>query len=655
MASFLILLLASVLVIGVARRLGLPPVLGYLVVGTLLGPLAFGFFTAGDTTRELADIGVVFLLFTLGLDFSWPRMLAMRREVFGLGLAQTLLVSALAACALKPLGLGWTTAVVLGGALSMSSTAIVLQQLTEQSELNRTHGRLSFAVLLFQDLAFVPFLALATALTAGSGAYNAAGLVRLIGGGLVALAVVLAIGRWLLKPALHLIAHSRLRELFTLSILLVVLASAWITRQVGLSMALGAFLSGMMLAETEFRYQVESVIRPFRELLLGLFFISVGMLLDPQLLYRQFFTVSLMLVALLVGKAALTALCVRAFVPNSFRAVRTGIVLAGGGEFGVALLTIVLRQAGLVPERWAQPLLAAVVLGMIVSPLLIRYNKPITRALLGQKGPPQTAEQREDAATVELAKREHVILCGFGRVGQNIARVLESQGFEYIAIDLDPARIRLARQVGDPVVFGDSSDEDLLQHLGLAQASAVVISFADAAVSVGIIRAVRRLRGEVPILVRTQDDTHLDELRAAGATDIVPETFEASLMLVSQALLLLNVPMSKVVRTVGEIRNGRYATLRSIYRHEDARAVDGTHEQREELRSVLLPPQAWSVGRRLQEVRSRQVEVGFTAIRRQGITGREPALETELREGDVVVIYGTPEALEHAEAVLLAG
>jgi CPA2 family monovalent cation:H+ antiporter-2 len=653
--SILILLLASVLVIGLARRVGLPAVLGYLVVGMLLGPLAFGFFEAGHTTQELAEIGVVFMLFTLGLDFSWPRMVAMRREVFGLGLAQTLLVSAVAALALKPLGLSWAAAVVLGGALSMSSTAIVLHQLTDQSELNRTHGRLSFAVLLFQDIAFVPFLALATALAAGSSTYSTSGVARLLGEGLLALALVLALGRWLLKPALRLIAHSRLRELFTLSVLLLVLASAWITQRVGLSMALGAFLSGMMLAETEFRYQVESVIRPFRELLLGLFFISVGMLLDLRLLYQQFFTVSLLLLALLAGKTLISAVCVRAFVPNSFRALRTGIVLAGGGEFGVALLTILLQRQGLVPERWAQPLLASVVLSMIVSPLIIRYNKPLTRRLLGEKGPPETAEQREEAFTFELAKREHVILCGFGRVGQNIARVLESQGFEYLAIDLDPARIRLARQVGDPVVYGDSSDEDLLQRLGLDQCSAIVISFSDTAVALGIIRAVRHLRADVPILVRTRDDSSLEELRAAGATEVVPEAFEASLMLASQALMVLNVPVSKVVRMVGEIRSGRYATLRSIHRHEAARSVDGTHEAREELRSVLLPPQAWSVGKRLSDVRGQRVEVGFTAIRRHGITGREPALDTELREGDLVVIYGTPEALEHAEAVLLAG
>lgn len=655
LTQVLILLLASVAVVAVARRQGLPPILGYLIVGMLLGPLAFGLLPNGAATQTLAGIGVVFLLFTLGLDFLWARMVAMRREVFGLGLAQMLVVSLAAAALLHLAGVDWAPGVVVGGALAMSSTAIVLQQLTDQSELNRTHGRLSFAVLLFQDLAFVPLLALATALTRGGGAFSAAGLARLVVEGLLALVLVLAIGRWLLRPLFYEIAHSRLRELFTLTVLLVVLSCAWITQQVGLSMALGAFLAGMMLAETEFRHQVESAVRPFRELLLGLFFISVGMLLDLRLLYRQFLLVTALLAVFLIVKSLLSTLVTRLYVDSTFKAVRTSIVLAGGGEFGVALLTLLVQHHELVNTRLSQPLLAAMVLSMVLSPLLIRYNRRIARLLLGEKGPPAQGVDPEDAAAGELARREHVVLCGFGRVGQNIARVLESQGFEFLAVDLDPARIRLARQAGDAVVFGDSADEELLRQVGLDTASALIVTFANPAVSVGIVRAVRRLRADVPILVRTQDDTGLAELTAAGATEVVPETFEASLMLVSQVLMLLNVPVSRVVRTVGDIRAGRYATLRNVFRHEGAQVIDESHAFREELRSIVLPPGAWSVGRRLDEVRARGADVTFTAVRRQGITGRQPDGAMELREGDIVVIYGTPEDLEHAEAVLLAG
>jgi len=656
LAQSLILLAGSVLLVTLAHRSALPTSMAYLLVGLALGPHAFGVISDSGATRLLAELGVAFLLFTLGLEFSLPRMLAMRREVLGLGACQVALTTAVFALLARLLHVPWLVAIVLGGAISMSSTAILLQQLTERSELNRTHGRLAFAMLLFQDLAFVPFLALASALSAGEDQLQLSQGLLPVFGAVLAIVAVLAAGRWLLRPLFHVIAHSRLRELFTLTVLLVVLSSAWASHTVGLSFALGAFLAGMMLAETEYRHQVEAVIRPFRDILLGLFFISVGMLLDLHQLARptELAAVLALLVVLIVLKALLAALVTRPFTTSRFKALRTGIVMAIGGEFGVALTTI-LVQAGLLPAALGTPVLIAIVLSMVLSPLILNNNKRVARALLAEHGPLRTASEREDAATHEIALRDHVVLCGFGRVGQNIARVLESQGFEYIALDLDPARIRAARQAGDPVLFGDSSDEEMLGKAGVDTASAVVISFSDPATSIGILHSVRRLRPEVPVLVRTQDDARIEELRRAGATDVVPETFEASLMLVSHVLMLLHVPVSRVVRTLGDIRSSRYAVLRNLVRRGDARAVDETSEHREEIKSVVIPPGAWSVGRSLAEVRSHGVEATFTGVRRHGILGREPAAETVLRDGDIVVIYGQPEELERAESVLLAG
>jgi CPA2 family monovalent cation:H+ antiporter-2 len=656
LAQCLILLAGSVFLVTLARRFALPTSMAYLVVGLTLGPYALGVVSDSGATRLLAELGVAFLLFTLGLEFSLPRMLAMRREVFGLGAAQVGITASVFAMLVHLLGVPWLVAVVLGGAIAMSSTAILLQQLTERSELNRTHGRLAFAMLLFQDLAFVPFLALASVLVADEDQLQlSAGLVPVLGG-VLAIVAVLAAGRWLLRPLFHIIAHSRLRELFTLTVLLVVLSSAWVSHSAGLSFALGAFLAGMMLAETEYRHQIDSAIRPFRDILLGLFFISVGMLLDLHLLGRpsELATVLLMLATLVVLKALLATLVTRPFTNSRFKALRTGIVMSIGGEFGIALCTILL-QAGLLPERIGGPVLIAMVLSMVLSPVILNNNKRVARFLLAEQAPVRTASEREDAATHEIAVRDHVILCGFGRVGQNVARVLESQGFEYIALDLDPARIRAARQAGDPVMFGDSSDEELLIKAGIEAASAIVISFSDPATSIGILRSVRRVRPEVPVLVRTRDDARIEELKEAGATDVVPETFEASLMLVSHVLMLLHVPVSRVVRTVGDIRNSRYAVLRNIVRRGDARPIDETSEHREEIKSVVIPPGAWSVGRSLAEVRGHGVEVAFTGVRRHGILGREPAGDTVLRDGDIVVIYGQPEELERAEAVLLAG
>jgi CPA2 family monovalent cation:H+ antiporter-2 len=654
LTQVLILLAGSVFLVTLARRLALPTTLAYLALGLLIGPHALAVVSDTGTTRLLAELGVAFLLFTLGLEFSLPRMLAMRGEVFGLGALQVGATAAVFALLGNLLGVAWLPAIVLGGAVAMSSTAILLQQLTERAELNRTHGRLAFSMLLFQDLAFVPFLALAAALAAGADHFSMSESLVAAVGGVLAIVAVLAAGRWLLRPLFHEIAHSRLRELFTLTVLLVALASAWVSHLAGLSFALGAFLSGMMLAETEYRHQIEAVIRPFRDILLGLFFISVGMLLDTRLLVQALPRVALMLVTLVVLKAAIGALAARPFTSSRFKALRTGIVISIGGEFGVALCTILL-QTGLVPGEIVEPLLVAIVLSMVLSPLILNNNKRVARALLREHAPAATASEREDAATGGIARREHVILCGFGRVGQNVARVLESQGFEYIALDLDPARIRAARQAGDPVIYGDSSDEELLAKAGLAHASAVVISFSDPATSLGILRSLRRVRPEVPVLVRTADDARLRELQDAGATDVVPETFEASLMLVSHVLMLLRVPESRVVRVLGDIRNDRYAALRNIVRRGDARPVDELSEHREEQKSVVVPPGAWAVGRSLSEVRGRGVEVTFTGVRRQGILGREPAENTVLHEGDIVVLYGQPEELERAESVLLAG
>lgn len=660
LSQLLLLLLATVAVVALARRLRLPAVLGYVIVGIAVGPYALGVLRGGAEERALGEIGVVFLLFTLGLEFSYPRMVAMRREVFGVGSAQTLAITAAGMLLAHWAGAGWPAAIVMGGAMATCSTAIVLQQLGEQDELNRTHGRLSFAVLLFQDLAYVPLLALASVLAqlsvgppVAGGATPGAIAVRLVALGILALAAVLALGRWVVRPLLHEIAHSRLRELFTLAALLVVLASAWLTERLGLSMTLGAFLAGMMLAESEYTHQIEAVIRPFRELLLGLFFISVGALLNLSVLFRNLPEAIGLLALLTLAKALLSTLAVRAFRIPRFKALRTGVVLAGGGELGVALLTIVAAAPQLVPGRFTQLLLASLVLGMIISPLIVRYNRRIARLLLAERGPPLVRMPAEYAATGALAARDHVLLCGFGRVGRNLARVLSSQGFEFLALDLDPDNVRAARRAGEPVVWGDSADEQLLRNLGLDHATVVVVTFADPDVALGVVRSVRRVRADVPVLVRTQDDTRLAELSNAGATEVVPETFEASLTLVSQALTLLRLPPDQVMQVAEGLRRARYGTLRRLAESSGrASAADNAEER---LRSVVLPPGAWAVGRRLAEARAQGAAVTFAALHRQGIAGRDPDGQTLLREGDVVVLYGSPAALEHAEAVLLAG
>jgi CPA2 family monovalent cation:H+ antiporter-2 len=654
LSQILILLAGSLLVLSLVRRFALPPILGYLVVGMVLGPHALALAADDAAVRLLAEIGVVFLVFKLGLEFSFARMVAMKSEVLGVGGLQMVLTTAAFGGIAWALGIGPAPAIVIGGALAMSSTAIVLRQLGDQLEINRAHARLAVGILLFQDLAFAPFLALATSISQGDAELSPEWLLGMVGRAIVALLVVLLAGRWLLRPLFHEIARHRSTETFTLTVLLVVLSGAWATHALGLSMALGAFLAGMLLAETEFRHETEAVIKPFQDILLGLFFVSVGMLLDFRVLFAQLPLVLLILAGLLFLKGTIVALIVRQFVPNARKALRTGLVVSMGGEFGFALLTLLLKGNG-VPASVVQALLTAVTLSMLAGPLIVRYNGRIADRLLRRESVASTEVALESAATRELARREHVIVCGFGRVGQNLARVLERSGFEFIALDLDARRVRDARQAGDAVVYGDATHVEVLRALGLEHASVVVISFDDPTTSLRIVRAVRRLRGDVPILVRTEDDTKLEALQSAGATEVVPEIFETSLSLVSHVLLFLKVPAREVAETTDRIRQDRYAILRSVFRRHDAPTLDASHSHRQELRTVVLPPGAHAVERTLRELGLDQGGIVVTAIHREGITGRDPDPDTRLREGDVLVLWGTPEGLQHVESRLLMG
>jgi monovalent cation:H+ antiporter-2, CPA2 family len=654
LSQILILLAGALLVLSMVRRFALPPILGYLLVGMLLGPHALNLASDAAAVALLAEIGVVFLVFTLGLEFSLARMIAMKAEVLGVGGLQMLLTTAAFGATAWALGLDPAVSIVLGGALAMSSTAIILRQLGDQLELNRTHSRLALGIVLFQDLAFAPLLALATSISESGQALGSAWLLGMAGRAIVALLVVLVLGRWVLRPLFHEIARHRSTETFTLTVLFVALGGAWATRELGLSMALGAFLAGMLLAETEFKYQTEAVIKPFQDILLGLFFVSVGMLLDLRLLVTQLPLVLLLLVGLMLVKATIVTLVVRQFVPNNRKALRAGLVVCMGGEFGFALLTLLLK-GHMVAAAVVQPVLTAIALSMLLGPLLVRYNGRIADRILGRRTVESSEVALETAATRQLAEREHVIICGFGRVGQNLARVLEHRGLEFIALDLDPFRVRDARQAGDPVVYGDAAEPEVLRALGLEHASTIVVSVDSTETALRIVRAVRQLRNDVPVLVRTEDDSKLDVLQAAGATEVIPETFETSLSLVAHVLLFLNVPAHEVLETTEDIRHDRYAMLRSLFPKRGARHLGEDHPLRQQLRTVLLPPGARAVGRTIRDLGLDHGRVLVNALRRDGIVGRDPDPETRLREGDVLILWGAPEDLEQEESRLLMG
>jgi CPA2 family monovalent cation:H+ antiporter-2 len=551
------------------------------------------------------------------------------------------------------LGLPPEGAIVAGGILALSSTAVVIKLLTDQLEQHSRHGRAAIGVLLFQDLMVVPFLIVIPALGGlqqGGSLLNTLAIAVLKGAAV--LAVIIVLGRGWLRPMFHEVASARSREFFMLTVLLVTLGAAWITSMAGLSLPLGAFLAGMLIGETEYRHQVESDILPFRDILLGLFFITVGMRLDVTLVASHWLATLGVLAGMLAVKGGIVMLLARAFGFETGVALRTGLTLAVGGEFGFALL-VEASKYGVLSGDTAQIVLAAVVLSIMIAPLIIRGNGALARWLV--RGYRERRESSlESIRTSSAGKRGHVIICGFGRNGQNLAWMLREEGMASIALDLDPVRVRDARDAGDPVVFGDATRADVLIAAGLKHARALAISYANVATARRILSAVRSVRQDLPIIVRTIDDADIEELRKLGATEVVPEAIEGSLMMGSHVLFLLGVPMSRIVKRVRGVRSDRYKVLRGFF-HGTQEPDDTQSSYRERLHSVTLIETAHAIGKRLVELPLAEAGVSVTGLRRGNVLGPEPQPETRLRREDVLVLYGAPEALAKAEKILLEG
>jgi CPA2 family monovalent cation:H+ antiporter-2 len=634
------------------RRVQLPPLLGYLIVGLIAGPHALGWIPSGDMVAFMAEVGVVFLLFTIGLEVSIPHLLALRRDVFGLGMAQVLVSTALFGLAAWVLGLPWEGALVVGGTLAMSSTALVVRQLRDQLEMQSRHGRVALAVLLAQDLAAVPFLVAIPLLASGAvdSLLGVLGLALLKGA--VAMALMLALGRWLLRPLLHAVASSHSAEIFTLAVVLLALAAAWLTSLAGLSLALGAFLGGLMLGETEYRHQVEADVRPFRDILLAIFFITVGAQLDPHALPGVWQETVLVLVGLVAGKGFLIAFLTRIAGYEPGVALRTGVVLAQGGEFGFALLTLAVGRHVLSADQ-TQAVLAGMLLSMLLAPILIRQSGALAKRVCARsylRGRALASHQIDEAVR-DLCG--HVVICGFGRIGQNLAAFLRDEGIPYIGLDLDPVLIREAWEAGERVFYGDSTHREILEVAGIARARAVVVTFDDAPTATRIIHASRSLAPEIPVVVRTRDDAHLEELEQAGASVVVPESVEASMMLATHLLQRLGVPLEEVLSLVEAARHDHYRRLRGLFHGIEAESVAQVDRYR--LHTVVIPPDSPAVGRSLGDLGIPSGATTVYAVRRGEIRGEEPNPEMTLRAGDAVVLQGPPEELAHAEERLLQG
>jgi CPA2 family monovalent cation:H+ antiporter-2 len=463
------------------------------------------------------------------------------------------------------------------------------------------------------------------------------------------LALLLSFGQILLRRWFQIVVQRRSQELFMLNLLLITLGAAWVTEVAGLSLALGAFIAGMLISETEYRLQVEEDIKPFRDVLLGLFFISVGMMLDMALVFNNLLLVLALLVIPFALKFGLIAIVARWFGAPSGVAIRTGLGLAQGGEFGFVLL----NQAGalkLIDPGFVQLILAAMVLSMLATPFVLANADRIVMRLSRNEWMQQSLALTSLAART-MSDEKHVIIAGFGRTGQSIAKVLEEENIPYHALDLDPQRVQEAQAAGANVSYGDTSRRESLIAAGIHRAAALVVTYADTQAALKTLHFANELAPTLPAIVRSIDDTDIEKLRAGGADEVVPETIESSLMLASQTLLMLGVPLSEVVQRAQRVRGERYASLRGYF-HGQGDVPDDEHHLQVRLHSVPIRERAAAIGREFSELALSEVGAEVTAVRR-GKSRLTFAPDLRLEAGDVVVLRGTAEAIERAEKRLL--
>ena len=653
----IVLLLAiAVVIVALSRRLHFPPILGYIIVGIIVGPNGFGWIDKEENIELLAEFGIVFLLFAIGLEFSLAQMISMRRQVFGLGTVQVVTTALLVYFVGYLAGLDTNTNIVVASAFALSSTAIVIKQLTEQSEIHSRHGRSALGVLIFQDIIAIPLLILIPALALSSAGDNTLGATLGIAflKGVFVVVVMHLIGKYLLRPLFHEVASAKSQELFTLTVLTVALGAAAFTEQMGLSMTLGAFLAGMMLSETEYRHQIESDIRPFQDILLGLFFVTVGMLISLEVLQQHFWLIISITIGIVLLKGVALYVIARVFKKEGGVALRIALSLSQVGEFGLVLMTLAFTYK-LLPAEMGNILLTAAVLSMSMAPFLVKFNGRIAKRWHKESYSANHHEIEQTIIDDNQHLDKHVILCGFGRVGQTVGRFLSKANKSFVALDMDIKRVQEAHSAGENVYYGDAAKETILKAAFLNKARIVIVTFSDFHASIKILKNIRHINKHIPILVRTPDDSHVNELLEAGANEVIPDTFESSIMLASHLMLMIGEPPRKVLREIRGIRKDRYRLLENFYPGEDDNPMEQHQVMKGIIHTIILGSDTFATGKSIGELELDQFDIQVEAIKRGSIRGNNPSNETRLRVEDHLVLNGTPENMERVELYLTTG
>ena len=651
--QIILLLISSVVMITVFKHLKLPPMIAYFSVGLIFGPYALAYLPDNESSRHIAEFGIVFLMFSIGLEFSLPKLNSMRGILFGLGGAQVAITLLFTVLFSRLVGLDFYAAFIIGSALTMSSTAIVSKILMERIDLNSRHGRLSIGILLFQDIALIPIIILIQAF--GS---EISGLTAIIGTTILKVSILLAILFWLGKPVMNfwfgMVARQKSRELFVLNVLMITMIFAYLTEYAGLSYALGAFLAGMLISETRYRYQVESDISSFRDILLGLFFISIGMMLNLSVFIEYFSIIFLVFVGFVLFKATLIAFLTKIFKYELGVGIRTGIILSQAGEFSFVILALGMEQE-LISGEVLQIILSVCLLSMMLAPIIIPYNGRIARYISKnyQRNNNQNIQKIDE---VGKDMKDHVILCGYGRSGQFLARFLKEEGISYIAIDMDANRVNDASNAGDIVMFGDASRRLVLNAAGLNRAKAVVIAYADDRASTKVLQVIRESNPDLPVIIRTLDETSISQLQKDGASEVVPEILEGSLMLASHALVTLGVPLPRVIKRIRSFREERYKMFRGYFKGVTDISNDFTSQEQLQLHSVEIKEGFIVLGRELSSLPLGDFSLEIQHLRRPNmLEDIEPRPDIKLSIGDIIVLLGLPGDLVLFEKYIMNG
>ena len=653
LAPIVIVLLVSVITVICCRKFNIPSMLGYLLVGFLAGPSMLSLIPKSDATDYLGEIGIVFLMFSIGLEFSLPKLKAMRRLVFGLGGLQVVvtMLSIMSILMLMDVQFNWAFAAA--GALTMSSTAIVSRILSEKTELGQPHGQMSMGVLLMQDIAVVPLMILIPALAGGNSGnlWLELGLAALKM--IITLGVLFIVGNKIMSPWFRLVAKRKSSELFMINVLLVTLGVAYLTELEGLSLALGAFVAGMLLSETEYRFQVEDDIRPFRDILLGFFFITVGMKLDIQALIGGWRQILILLAILLVLKALVVAIIAFRMKHPVADSLKSALYLAQGGEFGFVMLAIS-SKINMVSPELEQAATAAILLSMIIAPFLLGASDTLINFFVKSNWD-MKALDLHSMLVETMNKSDHVLIIGFGRGGQTIGRILAQENIPYYALDLDVERVQVARSAGGPVSFGDAKRREVLEAAGLNRAKVVVITLNNMHETQHVLDNIMSLHPTMPVYVRAVNDDYLKKFSDMGAEEAVSDTKETSLALASYAMLANGAPYTHVYQTITNIRRSRYASLEDLFVGSDDETSFSEESKNISRHAFPLAGEAYAIGKTIQDLPLAGNGIKLLFVRRN--TSRLDSLEPDFRlqAGDILVVAGRKEEIISFENWSLQG